>query len=59
MLDFLEANFSFSYFSASIIMPMGPHLKPKFLTEPLRLYMPNLDRNLIGVDNRNRTVIYQ
>ena len=54
-----EANFSFLFYNASLILPMGPHLVPKFLTKPLRLYMPNLNRNLIGVDNRNRTVIYQ
>lgn len=59
ILDFLEANFSFSYFNVSLIIPLGPHLAPKFLTEPLRVYKPNLNRNLIGVDNRNRTVIYQ
>ena len=41
------------------MVPMGPHLIPKFLTEPLRVYMPKLNRNLIGVENRNRTVIYQ
>ena len=51
--------FSFLFYNASLILPMGPHLVPKFLTKPLRLYMPNLNRNLIGVDNRNRTVIYQ
>jgi hypothetical protein len=37
----------------------GPHLLPKFLNKPLRIYMPNLNRNLIGVENRNRTIIYQ
>ena len=39
----------------------GPHLCPKhlFLKNPLRIYLPNLDRNLIGVENRKRTVIYQ
>jgi len=37
----------------------GPHLLPKFLTEPVRIYSPNLNRNLIGVQNRKRTIIYQ
>lgn len=48
-------------FSGSIIIkkPMGPHLVPKFLTKPLHVYEPKLNRNLIGVENRNRTVIYQ
>ena len=38
---------------------MGHHLVPKFLTEPLRVYTPNLNINLIGIENRNKTVIYQ
>jgi hypothetical protein len=37
----------------------GPHMFPKFLSNPVRIYPPNLNRNLIGVENRNRTVIYQ
>lgn len=41
------------------IKPYGPHLLPKYLTQPVRIYKPNLNRNLIGVENRNRTVIYQ
>lgn len=43
----------------SIFLPLGPHLLPDFLTKPLRVYLPHLNRNLIGVENRNRTVIYQ
>jgi group I intron endonuclease len=39
--------------------PYGPHILPKYLNKPVRVYKPNLDRNLIGTDNRNRTVIYQ
>jgi hypothetical protein len=46
--------------SFSTLFPFGPHLYPKILnTEPVHIYMPNLDRNLIGVQNRKRTVIYQ
>ncbi len=37
----------------------GPHVLPNYLTEPVRVYKPNLDRNLIGVQNRKRTIIYQ
>ena len=63
----LETDFSFmrgatnfyNYTIYSTMIPMGPHLIPKFLTEPLRVYMPKLNRNLIGLENRNRTVIYQ
>lgn len=40
--------------------PFGPHLKPYFLKEPVRLYLnPNLDRNLIGLQNKKRSIIYQ
>ena len=37
----------------------GPHITPNFLTKPVRIYKPNLDRNRIGIENKNRTVIYQ
>ena len=30
-----------------------------FLNKPVRIYKPNLDRNLIGIENKNRTIIYQ
>jgi hypothetical protein len=39
--------------------PCGPHIYPKYLNKPVRIYKPNLDRNLIGIKNKNRTVIYQ
>jgi group I intron endonuclease len=39
--------------------PYGPHLLPKFLKEPIRLYKPNFNRNQIGVENRKRSIIYQ
>ena len=45
-----------------IIIPInhyGPHLLPKFIGKPIRIYTPKLNRNLIGVENRKRTVIYQ
>jgi len=53
------------------IKPYGPHIFPVYFTlaplaqlaqlahRPVRIYKPNLDRNLIAVENRNRTVIYQ
>jgi hypothetical protein len=48
----------YAYFSS--LFPFGPHLIPKILnTAPVHVYMPNLNRNLIGVANRKRTVIYQ
>jgi heme/copper-type cytochrome/quinol oxidase subunit 1 len=41
------------------IKPFGPHILPEFLNKPVRIYKPNIDRNLIGIENRNRTIIYQ
>jgi len=41
------------------IKPFGPHILPVLLNKPVRVYKPNLDRNLIGIENRNRTIIYQ
>jgi hypothetical protein len=41
------------------IPPYGPHIEPKILNKPVRNYKPKLDRNLIGIENKNRTIIYQ
>jgi hypothetical protein len=46
-------------YSLIAIKPYGPHLYPECLTPPVRIYKPNLNRNLIGVENRYRTIIYQ
>nr|YP_009517225.1 GIY-YIG homing endonuclease [Myochromella boudieri]AYE93148.1 GIY-YIG homing endonuclease [Myochromella boudieri] len=48
-------------FSLSItpIKHFGPLLSPIYLTKPIRIYTPDLNRNLIGVENRERTIIYQ
>jgi cytochrome c oxidase subunit 1 len=62
-LNFYNENF-FS-FSSIFIKPYAPHLFPKYLTQPwsgkdpIRIYKPNLNRNLIGIENRRRTIIYQ
>ena len=45
--------------SLIIIKPNGPHILPIFFNDPVRIYKPNLNRNLIGIENRKRTVIYQ
>jgi len=58
ILNNLENNFNIAFNLSSIIY-YGPYLKPKFLKNPIRLYQPNLNRNLIGVENRKRTIIYQ
>ena len=44
---------------AVVFFPFGPFVKPFFLKEPLRLYFPSLNRNLIGTENKNRVIIYQ
>nr|YP_010041362.1 GIY-YIG endonuclease [Pisolithus microcarpus]QPA36139.1 GIY-YIG endonuclease [Pisolithus microcarpus] len=51
----------FDYISVSVIFikPFGPHIFPEFLNKPVRVYKPNLDRNLIGIENKERTIIYQ
>jgi len=41
-------------------IPLGPKILSIFLKEPVRLYNnPNLDRNLIGLENKKRSIIYQ
>ena len=45
--------------SAISLCPLGPFIKPIFLNEPVRVYYPKLNRNLIGTDNKKRVVIYQ
>jgi group I intron endonuclease len=48
--------FSLSQF---VLVPNGPHINPKILNKPVRIYTPKLDRNLVGIENKNRTIIYQ
>ena len=38
---------------------LGPFVKPIFLSEPVRVYYPKLNKNLIGTDNKKKVVIYQ
>nr|QTG38649.1 hypothetical protein [Ganoderma sp. TQC-2021a] len=45
--------------SAISFFPLGPFVKPIFLNEPVRVYYPKLNKNLIGTDNKKRVVIYQ
>lgn len=38
----------------------GPHIKPVWLNSPIRIYNNlNYDRNLIGSENKKRSIIYQ
>lgn len=59
----LQSNSTYMWISGTLSVTTvnynGPHLLPKFLIEPVRIYHPKLDRNLIGVQNRKRTIIYQ
>jgi len=53
--------YSTNIFLTLNIIPItfGPHISPNFLTKPVRIYKPKLDKNRIGIENKNRTVIYQ
>ena len=43
-----------------IKFPYGPHIKPIWLNLPIRIYNnPNLNRNIIGSENKKRSIIYQ
>jgi len=63
--DYVEINSLINneiLLSLIAIKPYGPHIFPVYFSQaprPVRIYKPNLDRNLIAVENRNRTVIYQ
>jgi group I intron endonuclease len=41
------------------IYPLGPFIKPIFFNKPSRIYYPKLNKNLIGIENKNRVLIYQ
>jgi group I intron endonuclease len=62
MLDFNVEFNNLIYIETLILLPLkpyGPHILPKFLTKPVRVYTPNLDRNVIGKENKGFTIIYQ
>lgn len=41
-------------------IPNGPHIKPTWLNEPVRFYNdPSYVKNLIGSENKKRSIIYQ
>jgi hypothetical protein len=58
ILNNLENNLNIDS-NLSSILYYRPFLNPKFLKDPIRLYQANLNRNLIGLENRKRTIIYQ
>ena len=59
---FMFYNSVFPHITFSfLVFPLGPFIDPiqHILAKPVRHYFPILNRNLIGVENRKRTVIYQ
>nr|YP_009558606.1 hypothetical protein [Capillidium heterosporum]AZZ06706.1 hypothetical protein [Capillidium heterosporum] len=57
--NYVELNSFLDSVSLIPMKPNGPHILPKYITQAVRIYKPKLDRNLIGVENKNRTIIYQ
>ena len=55
----LSTNSTMSSKDNNTSFPLGPHIYPLFLSKPIRVYYPKLDRNIIAKDNRNRMIIYQ
>ena len=47
------------FLSSISLFPLGPFIKPIFLNEPVCVYYPKLNKNLIGTLNRKKAVIYQ
>nr|YP_010714071.1 GIY-YIG homing endonuclease [Fuscoporia gilva]WDD39634.1 GIY-YIG homing endonuclease [Fuscoporia gilva] len=58
---FVPISVSLKYRKKNLgIFPFGPHVKPQWLNSPKRIYdNPNYHRNLIGSENKKRSVIYQ
>jgi len=53
-------SLSFKHKKNIIQIPYGPHIKPIWLNEPIRLYIDlNNDKNLVGSQNKKRSIIYQ
>lgn len=45
---------------SEIGIPNRPHLQPKWLSSPIRVYNNlDIDKNLIGSENKKRSIIYQ
>ena len=59
MFEITSSIFENNLLIASYLFPIGPFVKPIFLKEPVRVYYPKLNINLIGTENKNRVVIYQ
>lgn len=60
-LNVIPVSISLKYRkNKNIKFPNGPHIKPQWLNSPVQVYdNPNLHRNLIGYDNKKRSIIYQ
>ena len=59
MFEITSGTIDNSVLIANFLFPNGPFVKPIYLKQPVRIYFPNLNRNLIGTENKNRVVIYQ
>jgi group I intron endonuclease len=59
MLELTSDTFENSSLFASKLFPIGPFIKPCWITKPIRIYYPILNRNLIGTENKERVIIYQ
>jgi Cytochrome C and Quinol oxidase polypeptide I len=57
----IPVSISLKYRNKNFVnFPNGPHIKPEWLGNPVRIYdNPNLHRNIIGSENKKRSIIYQ
>jgi hypothetical protein len=61
IVSVIPVSISLKYRNKNFVnFPNGPHIKPEWLGNPVRIYdNPNLHRNIIGSENKKRSVIYQ
>jgi hypothetical protein len=57
---FTVISLSLKHKKNKVKIPNGPHIKPIWLNNPIRIY-DNIDcqKNLIGSNNKKRSIIYQ
>lgn len=60
-LNIVPVSISLKHRNNRVInFPIGPHVQPLWLNTPVRIYSnPNIDRNLIGHENKKRSIVYQ
>jgi group I intron endonuclease len=59
MFELTSSTSEYSHLITMSLFPIGPFINPIFFKKPLRVYFPKLNRNLIGIENKNKVVIYQ